>query len=60
MSNQVQISDATLDTLLDSVLRASGSALRHYSMEKTKQDMREAMRTAVQWGYIAAQKGESQ
>jgi len=32
-----------IDAALDSVLKASGSALRHYTMPKTLADMREAM-----------------
>lgn len=35
------------DAHLDSVLRASGSALRHYSMKKSVDDMRMAMATAM-------------
>ena len=38
---------ATVDKHLDAVLRASGSALRHYSMQKTLDDMRAAMRDAI-------------
>jgi hypothetical protein len=41
------IPDATVDLHLDAVLKASGSALRHYSMAKTLHDMRKAMRTAL-------------
>ena len=40
--------DATVDQHLDAVLRASGSALRHYSMPKTLADMRAAMRAALE------------
>jgi hypothetical protein len=36
-----------VDKHLDAVLRASGSALRHYSMPKTLNDMRAAMRAAM-------------
>jgi hypothetical protein len=36
-----------IDAALDSVLKASGSALRHYTMPKTLADMREAMRKAM-------------
>ena len=39
--------DDLVDHHLDAVLRASGSALRHYSMAKTIQEMREAMRAAM-------------
>lgn len=36
-----------IDRHLDAVLRASGSALRHYSMAKILDDMRAAMRAAM-------------
>ena len=39
--------DDVVDRHLDAVLRASGSALRHYSMQKTLDDMRTAMRGAM-------------
>lgn len=42
------ISDEVLDHHIDAVLRAAGSALRHYSMQKSKDDMRAAMRAAMQ------------
>lgn len=41
------IPDAEADLYIDLVLRASGSALRHYTLEKSKTDMRAAMRTAI-------------
>ena len=41
-----------IDTALDSVLKASGSALRHYTMPKTLADMREAMRKVMSDSYI--------
>ena len=41
-----------IDAALDSVLKASGSALRHYTMEKTLADMREAMRKIMSDAYI--------
>jgi hypothetical protein len=41
-----------IDVALDSVLKASGSALRHYTMPKTLADMREAMRKALFDEYI--------
>lgn len=37
-----------VDAHLDKVLRAAGSALRHYSMPQTLQAMRAAMRAAMQ------------
>ena len=43
----LRLSDALVDSHLDAVLRASGSALRHYSMEKSLTDMRKAMRDAM-------------
>ena len=36
-----------LDKHLDAVLRAAGSGLRHYTMQKTLDDMRAAMRDAL-------------
>lgn len=39
--------DAEVDVRIDAVLRASGSALHHYSMAKTREDMRVAMRAAM-------------
>lgn len=41
-----------IDAALDSVLKASGSALRHYTMPKTLADMREAMRKVMFDEYI--------
>lgn len=37
-----------VDIHLNAVLRASGSALRHYSMQKSLDEMRAAMRAAMQ------------
>lgn len=42
-----------IDEALDSVLRASGSALRHYTMPKTLTEMRAAMRKVMSESYIA-------
>ena len=42
-----------IDAALDSVLRASGSALKHYTMQKTLDAMREAMRKVMTESYIA-------
>jgi hypothetical protein len=36
-----------LDALIDPILRAAGSALRHYTMQKSRDDMRQAMRDAL-------------
>lgn len=45
--------DQRIDEALDSVLRASGSALRHYTMQSTLDDMRKAMRKIMSDSYIA-------
>ena len=42
-----------VDAALDSVLKASGSALRHYTYPPTLAAMREAMRKALSVVYIA-------
>ena len=42
-----------VDAALDSVLKASGSALKHYSCARTLLAMREAMRQALSAAYIA-------
>ena len=42
-----------IDEALDTVLRASGSALRHYTMQSTLDDMRKAMRKIMSDSYIA-------
>ena len=36
-----------IDAHLDAVLRAAGSGLRHYTMQKSLDDMRAAMRKAI-------------
>lgn len=41
------VDKATVDVHLDAGLRAAGSALRHYSLQKTLDDMRAAMRAAM-------------
>lgn len=46
-----------IDNALDSVLRASGSALKHYTMPKTLADMRAAMRKVMSDSYIQGSKG---
>lgn len=43
-----QLTDEQIDAHLEEVLRASGSALRHYTMAKTRDDMRAAMRRAIE------------
>ena len=42
-----------VDAALDSVLKASGSALRHYTDPARLSAMREAMRKALSAAYIA-------
>ena len=44
--------DQRIDAALDAVLRAAGSALRHYTMPKSLADMRAAMRAALSEAYI--------
>lgn len=41
-----------LDKHLDAILKASGSALKHYSMQKTLDDMRAALQNAINEGQI--------
>jgi len=41
-----------IDEALDSVLKASGSALKHYSMPLTLNNMREAMRKIMWDSYL--------
>lgn len=41
-----------IDAALDSVLRASGSALKHYTLHGTLEAMREAMRRIMSDSYI--------
>lgn len=41
-----------IDEALDSVLKASGSALKHYSMPLTLANMREAMRKIMSDSYM--------
>lgn len=48
------LSDAAVDRHVDAVLRAGGSALRHYSMDSTIQGMRSAMRKALSEAIEAA------
>lgn len=42
-----------IDAALDSVLRASGSQLNHYTMQVTLENMRDAMRKVMSDSYIA-------
>lgn len=44
--------DQRIDAALDSVLRASGSALKHYTLPGTLEAMREAMRKVMSESYI--------
>ena len=41
-----------IDAALDSVLKASGSSLKNYTMQKTLDAMRYAMREVMQRAYI--------
>lgn len=41
-----------IDSALDKVLKASGSALRHYTLPATLQAMRAAMRDVISESYI--------
>ena len=41
------MTDDQIDVHLDNILKASGSALKHYSIQKTKDDMRQALRQAI-------------
>jgi hypothetical protein len=41
------LTDEAIDELLEPILRASGSSLRHYSMASTIAAMRQAMRDAI-------------
>ena len=41
-----------IDAALDSVLRAAGSSLKHYTMQSTLDQMREAMRKVMSESYI--------
>lgn len=41
------LTDEQIDTQLDAILRAGGAALRHYSMHKPREEMREALRADV-------------
>lgn len=45
--NQAELSDEQIDVQLDGILKAAGTALRHYSMQKSKDGMRAALRNAV-------------
>lgn len=44
---QCPITDEMLDKHLEIILRASGSSLKNYSMESTKNKMREALLGAI-------------
>jgi hypothetical protein len=44
----MNFSEALVDQHLDAVLRAAGSGLRYYSMQKTLDEMRAAMRKAME------------
>ena len=44
--------DERIDAALDSVLKASGSALKHYTMPSSLNKMRAAMRKVMATAYI--------
>ena len=48
----MKTADERIDAALDSVLKASGLALKHNTKEKTLADMREAMRKVMADSYI--------
>lgn len=53
-TNEEQITpEQRIDAALDSVLRASGSALRNYTMHSVLDDMRKAMRQVMFESYVA-------
>ncbi|MFN7002207.1 MAG: hypothetical protein ACK4NW_02110 [Roseinatronobacter sp.] len=41
------LTDAQCDAVADAVLRAAGSALRHYTMPKSRDDIRAAVRQSL-------------
>lgn len=45
--------EVRIDMALDSILKASGSALRYYSVPRTLANMREAMRKIMSDSYIS-------
>ena len=47
MSQHDTLTLEQLDQHLDAILKASGSALRHYTMQKSRDDMRAALRAAL-------------
>ena len=53
IEREMMTPEQRIDAALDSVLRASGSALRHYTMQSTLDDMRKAMRKVMCDSYIA-------
>lgn len=46
MQRMLQLPDSTIDRYLDAVLRASGSALRNYTMPSKLNEMRQTLRVA--------------
>lgn len=43
----MNLTDEQIDIHLDAILRGAGSALRHYTMQKSRDDMRAALRSAI-------------
>jgi predicted methyltransferase MtxX (methanogen marker protein 4) len=52
-ASDVALSDEFLDQHLDAILRGAGSALKYYTLQKNIDEMREALRAAIE----AAMKG---
>jgi hypothetical protein len=50
----MMLTDEQVDAALNQILAAAGSALRHYTMPKTTDDLRQAFRSAVE-GLVAGQ-----
>ena len=53
IEREMMTPDQRIDEALDSVLRASGSALRNYTMHSALDDMRKAMRQVMFESYVA-------
>jgi hypothetical protein len=44
--------DDRVDAVLEMVLKAAGTSLKHFTMQKSRDDLREAMRLALMDAYI--------
>lgn len=49
-----------IDSALDAVLRAAGSRLAHYTMPKTREELRGAMRKIMSDAYISGVHAEQE